>query len=70
MDFTCELDEHAVLIRDLKMSGIIKDHRKGLTTHKNTFQANQFVDWLVKEKSFDGKVLADFFVDWFKAYLY
>ncbi|XP_030845992.1 uncharacterized protein LOC593247 [Strongylocentrotus purpuratus] len=55
MDFTCELDEHAVLIRDLKMSGIIKDHRKGLTTHKNTFQANQFVDWLVKEKSFDDR---------------
>ncbi|XP_054767788.2 uncharacterized protein LOC129275039 isoform X1 [Lytechinus pictus] len=55
MEFTCELDEYAVLIRELKTSGIIKDHRKGLSTYKNTFQAREFVDWIVKARSFEDR---------------
>ena len=57
LDFNCELDECALLIRDLKASGIIRDHRKGLlSTHKNSFKGSEFIDWIVKAKQV-GKVL-------------
>ena len=50
-EFTCELDECALLVRDLKSSGLIKDHRGGiLTKHKNSFIGKEFVDWIVKTK--------------------
>ncbi|XP_071480608.1 uncharacterized protein, partial [Diadema antillarum] len=53
MDFTCELDKCAQLIRDLKMTDLIRDHRKGLTTYRNSFQGNQFVDWLVRTQTME-----------------
>lgn len=48
--FTCEPDEYVKLVTDLKESGIIKDHRQGLTVHKNSFMGKDFVEWLVKAK--------------------
>lgn len=56
MDFTCELDQCAQMIRDLKTSEVIRDHRRGLTTLKKTFQGDQFVDWIVKDKGVDRSV--------------
>ncbi|XP_070554538.1 uncharacterized protein [Ptychodera flava] len=53
LDFTCELDEYALLVRDLKASGLIKDHRSGLKVHKKSFTGKEFVDWIVKTKQVD-----------------
>ena len=50
IDFTCELDEYAQLVKDFKTSGIIKDHRKGLHNYKNSFVGREAVDWLVSSK--------------------
>lgn len=55
--FTCELDEYAQLVKDLRASGIIKDNRQGLlTVHKNSFSGKAFVDWIVKTKELDRSV--------------
>ena len=48
--FVCEPDEYSVLVRDLKKSGLIKNHRSGLRTVKNSFAGKDFVDWVVKTK--------------------
>ncbi|XP_006819587.1 uncharacterized protein LOC102804375 [Saccoglossus kowalevskii] len=53
LDFTCELDEYALLVRDLKASGLIKDHRSGLRVHKQSFIGKEFVDWMVQTKRVD-----------------
>ena len=50
-DFTCELDEYAALKKELQESGIVKDHRKGLTVYKNSFLGKEAVEWLVQNKS-------------------
>ena len=51
IDFTCELDEYAQLVKDFKSSGLIKDHRKGLIhNYKNSFVGKEAVDWLVSSK--------------------
>ncbi|KAL9968655.1 hypothetical protein ACROYT_G020770 [Oculina patagonica] len=51
IDFTCELDEYAQLVKDFKASGLIKDHRKGLIhNYKNSFIGKEAVDWLVSSK--------------------
>ena len=50
LDFTCEPDEYSLLVQDLKASGIIKDHRKGLKTYKNSFTGKDFVNWVTKTK--------------------
>ena len=50
MEFTCELDEYAQLVKDLKESGIVKDHRHLVKTYKNSFIGREAVDWLVKSK--------------------
>ena len=55
--FTCELDEYAQLVKDLRKSGLIKDHRQGLlTVHKNSFSGKEFVDWVVNSKKLDRSV--------------
>ncbi|XP_068755580.1 uncharacterized protein [Montipora capricornis] len=53
IDFTCELDEYAQLVKDVKDSGIIKDHRKGIRFHKNSFVGKELVDWLMLSKKVD-----------------
>lgn len=49
-DIQCELDEYAQLVKELRESGIIKDHRVFLKNHKNSFSGKEFVDWVVKTK--------------------
>lgn len=68
-DFKCEMDEYAQLVKDLRKSGLIKDHRQGLlTVHKNSFSGKEFVDWVVKTKML-GKwqQIIQFFL---KSYIY
>ncbi|KAJ8305746.1 hypothetical protein KUTeg_016291 [Tegillarca granosa] len=52
-DFICEPDEYARLVKELRQSGIIKDHRSGILSKKNTFKGKDFVDWVVKTKSLE-----------------
>ncbi|KAK3611987.1 hypothetical protein CHS0354_011647 [Potamilus streckersoni] len=52
-DFSCEPDEYAQLVKSLRQSGLIKDHRQGLKVHKNSFSGKEFVDWLVKTKELE-----------------
>lgn len=49
-DIECEPDEYSELVKALRKSGIIKDHRSGLTTYKNSFSGRDFVDWVVRTK--------------------
>lgn len=49
-DFTCERDELADLVEDLKHGSVIGSHRRGLTVYKKSFSGDQLVDWLQKEK--------------------
>lgn len=58
-DFTCELDEYAVLVKNLRASGLIKDHRRFLLVQKNTFVGKEFVDWIVKTKGLDRSVAVE-----------
>ena len=46
-DIECEPDEYAKLVKAVRKSGIIKDHRSLLRTHKNVFTGKDFVDWVV-----------------------
>lgn len=58
-DFACEPDEYAVLVKNLRASGLIKDHRRLLMVHKNTFVGKEFVDWTVKTKGLDRSVAVE-----------
>lgn len=49
-EFICEPDEYALLVKDLKQSGLIKDHRSGLRTYKNSFIGKDFVKWVMQTK--------------------
>ena len=49
-EFVCEPDEYSQLVQELKKSGLIKDHRKGLKTIKKSFCGKEFVDWIVRTK--------------------
>ncbi len=49
-DVVCEPDEYSSLVTEVKKSGIIKNHRKGLSSYKNSFSGKDFVDWYMKEK--------------------
>ncbi|XP_038057106.1 uncharacterized protein LOC119728784 isoform X2 [Patiria miniata] len=49
-NFTCELDDCALLVKDLKESGLISDNRKGLKVYKDSFVGREFVDWIVNTK--------------------
>jgi len=45
------MDEYAQLVKDLRASGIIKDHKTGIfQSQKNSFKGKDFVDWVVKTK--------------------
>lgn len=45
------MDEYAQLVKDLRASGIIKDHKTGIfQSQKNSFSGKDFVDWVVKTK--------------------
>lgn len=50
VEFTCERDELADLVEDLKHASMIGSHRRGLTLYKKSFSGSQLVDWLQKEK--------------------
>ena len=63
IDFTCELDEYAQLVKDVKDSGIIKDHRKGIRFHKNSFIGKELVDWLMLSKRVGKYELYELFLD-------
>ncbi|XP_033644944.1 uncharacterized protein LOC117304534 [Asterias rubens] len=54
-NFTCELDDCALLVKDLRESGLISDHRRGLKVYKDSFVGREFVDWVVKTKDVDRK---------------
>ena len=56
-DFTCELDEYAYLKKELQESGIVKDIRHGLKTHKNAFHGKDAVSFLVETKNLGLKFL-------------
>ncbi|XP_031549993.1 uncharacterized protein LOC116287451 [Actinia tenebrosa] len=48
VQFTCELDEYAELVKSIKESGLVKDHRQGLIhNYRNTFIGKEVVDWLM-----------------------
>lgn len=49
-NFTCELDEYAKLVQELKSTGIIKDHSSLLKSQKKTFKGKEAVDWLSNTK--------------------
>lgn len=56
VDFTCEKDENALLVDELKASGIIKDHSYLLVfSHKNAFTGTDLIDWIMKHKSIDER---------------
>ena len=51
-DIRCEPDEYALLVEDLRKSGIMKKNRKGLlTTYNHSFSGKDFVDWVTKAKN-------------------
>ncbi|XP_057314242.1 uncharacterized protein LOC130655492 isoform X2 [Hydractinia symbiolongicarpus] len=52
-DFQCELDEYGELVKELRDSGIVKEHKRNLKTYKNSFIGKEAVDWLVKNKDLD-----------------
>ncbi|XP_067051078.1 uncharacterized protein [Acropora muricata] len=54
VEFSCELDEYAQLVKDFKDSGIIRDRRKGLIhSYKNSFLGKEAVEWLMTSKKVD-----------------
>ncbi|XP_046848740.1 uncharacterized protein LOC124442286 isoform X2 [Xenia sp. Carnegie-2017] len=52
-EFTCELDEYAELVKQIKASGIVKSNGSFLWSYKNTFKGKELVDWLVSSKEVD-----------------
>ena len=53
VEFTCELDEYAELVEELQESGLVRDHKKGIKTYKNSFVGKDVVDWLLENKDID-----------------
>lgn len=49
-DIVCEPDEYARLVAEVKESGIVKQHRRGLTSYKHSFTGADFVQWYTKSK--------------------
>ncbi|XP_051564483.1 uncharacterized protein LOC127447042 isoform X2 [Myxocyprinus asiaticus] len=54
-EFKCERDAYADMIEELKRSGVIGSHRRGLRVYRNSFTGTELVDWLCKEKGVDRK---------------
>ncbi|XP_065843089.1 uncharacterized protein [Oscarella lobularis] len=53
----CEPDEYAHLVREIKQSGLVKDHKYHLRTYKNCFVGRELVNWLMKRRG--GKLRMD-----------
>ena len=49
-DFTREPDEYAIIVKNFKESGIIKNNRSGLRSIKKSFSGKQFVDWAIERQ--------------------
>lgn len=49
-DFTCEPDEYAKLVEEMRSCGIVKNHSKIFSTVKNAFTGKDFVEWVIKTK--------------------
>lgn len=59
VDFTCEKDEDARLVSELKGSGIIQNHSHLLVfSLKNAFSGKDFVDWILKHKNISDRTKA------------
>ncbi|CAD5115554.1 DgyrCDS4518 [Dimorphilus gyrociliatus] len=52
-DFTCEPDEYAKLVEEMRNCGIVKNHSKIFSTVKNAFTGKDFVEWVKKAKKLD-----------------
>ncbi|XP_062506238.1 uncharacterized protein LOC134182807 [Corticium candelabrum] len=50
-ELSCEPDEYALLVREVKNSRLVKDHRYHLRSYKSCFVGQELVDWLVKNKN-------------------
>lgn len=48
--FTCEQDEYAELVKQIKASGIVKSNGSFFWSYKDTFKGKELVDWLIKSK--------------------
>lgn len=61
--FTCEQDEYSELVKQIKNSGIVKDHHGFLRTYKNTFKGKDAAVWLITTKQVGkcGKCSRDLF---------
>jgi hypothetical protein len=57
----CEPDEYAEFVKELRNSGIIKDHRSLLRSYKNSFSGKEFVDWVVKTKEVGKAIISVYF---------
>jgi hypothetical protein len=55
--FTCEQDEYAELVKQIKDSGMVKSNGSFLWSYKDTFKGKELVEWLVNSKHV-GKILA------------
>lgn len=49
-DFTCERDDLADLVEDLKHGSLIGSHWRSLTLYKKSLSGEQLLGWLQKEK--------------------
>lgn len=59
-DQVFELDEYAELVREIRQSGLIGDHRYHLRTYKNCLVGSELVDWMVASKNMSEFVLLFF----------
>ncbi|XP_032229397.2 uncharacterized protein LOC5505107 [Nematostella vectensis] len=54
VSFTCEMDEYAELVKAIRESGLVKDHKAGfLKTYRNSFIGREVVDWLVSTRQIE-----------------
>jgi hypothetical protein len=54
--FTCEQDEYAEMVKQIKGSGIVKTNGSFLWSYKDTFKGKELADWLINSK-YVGKIL-------------
>ena len=61
-NFVCEPDEYVELVKELRNSGLIRDHWQGIRVHKNSFIGKEFVDWVVRNKQLGNTLVSLFLV--------
>lgn len=51
-EFHCEVDDYAILVKELRSSGLISSHKQSLFGKKvpDSFKGRDFVDWAVESK--------------------